>query len=79
MPTKTIIATTSAHTSNDTAPSVRSARWSGHGWRRRSSTCCSAQLIGSHCVEMIFLAAADFSIQPMNAEAAPFALPLVTS
>ena len=37
------------------------------------------RLIGSHCVEMIFCAAADFSIQPMNAEAAPVALPLVTS
>src|SRR3984957_13445947 len=32
-----------------------------------------------HCVEMIFCAAAAFSIQPMNAEAAPVALPFVTS
>src|SRR5882724_3723933 len=28
-------------TSNDTAPSVSSARWSGHGSRRRLSTRCS--------------------------------------
>src|ERR1039458_6632806 len=42
MPTKTTIATTTAATSNDTAPSMRSARWSGQGLRRRSSTCDSA-------------------------------------
>ena len=38
-----------------------------------------AQLIEIHWVLMILRAAADLSIQPMKAEAAPVALPLVTS
>src|ERR1700675_198842 len=38
MPTNTTIAITTTATNNDTAPSVRSARWSGHGSRRRFST-----------------------------------------
>ena len=38
-----------------------------------------SQVFGIHCVEMIFLAAADLSIQPMNFDEAPVALPLVTS
>src|SRR6476469_10464513 len=42
MPTNTTIATTSTQTNNETAPSVRSARLSVHGFRRRSSTRCSA-------------------------------------
>ena len=36
-------------------------------------------VIGTHWLEMILRAAADDSIQPMNADAAPVALPLVTS
>jgi len=37
-----------------------------------------AQIV-SHCVLMMFVAAADFSIQPINADDAALALPLVSS
>src|SRR5579875_290143 len=37
--TNAIIVTITTPTSSDTAPSMRSARWSGQGLLRRSSTC----------------------------------------
>ena len=40
--TNTTIATTPTPTSNDTAPSARSARWSGHGVFSLSSNCSLA-------------------------------------
>src|SRR5271166_2885124 len=82
MNTNTIIPITHAHTSNETAPSVSSARLSDHGLRSRSSidlTGLGLYLIGIHWLAMILRAAAEASIQPMNADAAPVALPLVTS
>ena len=92
IPTNTIIAITHTPTSNDTAPSVRSARWSGQGLRSRSNIVdltgsvssygfdvSAYWVIGIHWLEMILRAAAEASIQPMNADAAPVALPLVTS
>src|ERR1700677_2866029 len=91
--TNTIIPITLAHTSNETAPSVSSARLSDHGLRSRSNIVALTTwsvvvvvwvgavycVIGTHWLAMILRAAADDSIQPMNADAAPVALPLVTS
>ncbi len=76
-PTKTTIATTPTPTSNDTAPSVTLGAVVGPGIAKALQHL--AQLIEIHCVSMIFFAAAEWSIQPMNADAAPLARPLVTS
>ena len=75
--TKTIIATTPTPISNDTAPSVTLGAVVGPGLAQTLQHL--AQSIGIHWLLMIFLAAAEESIQPMNAEAAPLARPLVTS
>src|ERR1700733_10518605 len=50
--TNTTIATTPTPISNDTAPSIRSARWSGHGFRSRS-------IIGSRAAQPTVLADHD--------------------
>ena len=60
--TKTTIRTMTSRTNDASAPSIRSARWSGHGSRSRSSI----YLSGTQCVATTFWALDEVCAQWMN-------------